>query len=71
MLTNEDESVVDAAPSGIQYEGGIPAESAFLGDYQYTPGTDTDDGSDIEVNRINDLSGNRTGRLSWEEISLD
>ncbi len=71
VLTNEDESVVDAAPSGIQYEGGIPAESAFLGDYQYTPGTDTDDGSDIEVNRINDLSGNRTGRLSWEEISLD
>ncbi len=71
LLTNSDESVSGAGASGIQYAGGIPAESAFLGDYQYTPGTNTDDGSDIEVNKIQDLGDNQTGRLSWEEISLD
>ncbi len=71
LLTNSDESISGAGASGIQYAGGIPAESAFLGDYQYTPGTNTDDGSDIEVNKIQDLGDNQTGRLSWEEISLD
>ncbi len=71
LLTNEDNSVTNAAAGGIQYAEGIPAESAFLGDYQYTPGTNTDDGDDIKVNKVQDLGDSETGRLSWEEISLD
>ena len=76
LIVNEEDLlsnglIDDAAATGILYEEGIPAESAFLGDYQYTPGTNTDDGSDIKVNKIEDLDGANTGRLSWEEISLD
>ncbi len=71
LLTNGDSSVSNAAATGIQYAEGIPAESAFLGDYQYTPGTNTDDGSDIKVNKVQDLGDGETGRLSWEEITLD
>ncbi len=71
LLTNSDDSVVDQASSGTLYGGGIPAESSFLGDYQYTPGTDTDDGSDIQVNKIQGLGDSSTGRLSWEEIPLE
>ncbi len=71
LLSNGDSSVSNAAAGGIQYAEGIPAESAFLGDYQYTPGTNTDDGSDIKVNKVQDLGDGETGRLSWEEISLD
>ncbi|THB75597.1 MAG: hypothetical protein D6B28_00090 [Gammaproteobacteria bacterium] len=71
LLTNDGGAITNAAAGGIQYAEGIPAESAFLGDYQYTPGTNTDAGDDIKVNKIQDLGDSETGRLSWEEISLD
>lgn len=71
LLTNAEETLEDVVASGMIYGGGIPAESAFLGDYQYTPGTDTDDGSDIQVNKVQSLGGADTGRLSWEEINLE
>ena len=77
-IINEEDLVSDnvgtlenQALSGHKYGGGIPAESAFLGDYQYTPGTDTDDGSDIQVNKIESQGDSTTGRLSWEELSLE
>ncbi len=59
---------VDRAPSGSRHEGGVPAESAFLGDRQYTTDTDTEDSSDIDDRAVEKLGGDNTGRLSWEEI---
>jgi type IV pilus assembly protein PilY1 len=60
--------VEDRAPSGTRHEGGLPAESSFLGDRQYTTDTATESGEDIEDRGVEKLGGTNTGRLSWEEL---
>lgn len=42
----------------------IPAESTFLGDNQYTPGSN----SSINVRKVNVAKSEREGRMSWKEI---
>ena len=42
----------------------IPAESTFLGDNQYTPGSD----GTINVRKVDVGSGRREGRMSWKEL---
>jgi type IV pilus assembly protein PilY1 len=53
-----------AAPAGQQFNEGIPAESNFLGDHQYTPGSS----GQIQHDVIDVGSSANTGRLSWREI---
>ena len=71
LVDNIEGTMTNVTAGGIQYIEGIPAESAFLGNYQYTPGTHTDDGDDIEIRRVETLDGGDTGRLSWEELQRD
>lgn len=56
------------APGGEQFNGGMPASPAFLGNNQYTPGTTTTKGDDINKRDIQDLGGYKTGRLSWQQL---
>lgn len=44
---------------------GLPAQSSFTTNYQYTPGTKTVDGSTINIRTIEEY---RAGRLSWQEL---
>ncbi len=55
----------DRAPSGQEYDNGLPARSTFLSNKQYTPGTG---GTLIQVRDVQDLGGPGTGRLSWEQL---
>jgi type IV pilus assembly protein PilY1 len=64
----DSETIADAPPAGLEFMYGIPAESVFLGNYQYTPGSQTSDGEGIQVRRVENLTGDSTGRLSWQEI---
>ncbi|NOX10047.1 MAG: hypothetical protein GXP22_11305 [Gammaproteobacteria bacterium] len=70
------DNIVDAsdllngnALSGQKFNEGLPAQSSFLGDKQYTPGTDTGTGDEIVAKTVETLGGVNTGRLSWEELS--
>ena len=45
----------------------IPAESTFLGDNQYTPGSD----SKINIRKVNVGKNQREGRMSWKELFED
>lgn len=71
LVDNVEGTMTNVVAGGVQYIEGIPAESAFLGNYQYTPGTHTDSGDDIEIRRVQALEGSDTGRLSWEELQRD
>jgi len=55
-------------PSGQHFEKGMPSAPAFLDDQQFTPGTNTNDGSDILLRGVEDVSLG-TGRTSWREIN--
>ncbi len=48
---------------GQAYLDGLPAKSGFLGDKQYTPGSD----GAIQTRDIDVGAGSKEGRLSWEE----
>lgn len=66
-----DDMVDGAVPIGQEYQNGLPASSKFLGNKQYTPGTDSDQ---LNVNGggvrdVEDLEGVDTGRLSWQELN--
>ena len=70
---NDADKVTDANGNaavavGTEVIRGIPAESAILGNYQYTPTSATTDGSGIEVRALIGIEGSLTGRLSWEEL---
>ncbi len=59
-------------PVGEQFDDGLPAAPAILGNYIYTPGTETDGGEKPVVKRlIQALPSANTGRLSWEELLID
>lgn len=53
----------DGIPAG-QLLNEIPAESTFLGDIQYTPGSD----GTINVRKVDVGEGRREGRMSWKEL---
>ncbi len=54
--------------SGQGFEMGIPTESTILSNYQYTPGTKTTEGSQINIRLLEPLESPIRGRLSWEEL---
>jgi type IV pilus assembly protein PilY1 len=58
----------DAALSGVVFQQGLPAAPSFLSNRRYTPGTQTQSGSDVADDEVEDLGGMGTGRLSWEEL---
>lgn len=59
----------DKSPVGKKYDdGGLPSGPSILGNKQYTTGTETDDGGDIDVTTIAPPPANKIGRLSWEQI---
>jgi hypothetical protein len=67
MLTDADEiNGVAAAGTAIV---GLPTFPVNLANKRYTATTETTGGDTIEVTEIIDLGGNRTGRLSWEELT--
>jgi len=47
---------------------GLPVQPSFLGNNRYTPNSGTTDGASIPQDTVEDLSIDRTGRLSWEEL---
>ena len=49
-------------------KNGLASAPVNLGDTRYTSTTETNDGDSIEQDKIEDIAGNRTGRLSWEEL---
>jgi len=68
-VVDENDVVDDEPPVGELFEEGLPSDPSFLGDKEYTPGTDTEDGGDIDVREVEGIGGANTGRLSWDEIT--
>ena len=66
-----DDSGNDAAAAGREFTQGLPAQSAFLSNYQYTPGSQTDEGDEIDKQTVQELENAQTGRLSWIELIPD
>ena len=54
--------------AGQAFNMGIPTESTILSNYQYTPGTKTKEGSQIDIRLLEPLESPIRGRLSWEEL---
>lgn len=52
---------------GSKFLNGLPAKSGILGDIQFTPGSD----GSIKKRKVNVGSGEKEGRLSWEEVYRD
>ncbi|WP_260295700.1 pilus assembly protein [Sedimenticola hydrogenitrophicus] len=65
---NDVESVSGDVPSGTKHSQGMPSESSFLGNKQYTTDTTTEKGTDVDQRQIEELEGPNTGRFSWEEL---
>lgn len=61
------DKIGDDAAAGKETPG-IPPAPNFLGDNRYTPDSSTTDGGSIGRDVVEDIGGNRTGRLSWEEL---
>lgn len=56
-------------PVGERFGEGIPTEPSFLGDKQYTPGSKTGTGDEIDVREVEHLGGDGVDRVSWQEIN--
>ena len=65
-IIDSTDTTTDGLPAG-QKLNEIPAESTFLGDNQYTPGSD----STINVRKVNVGKNQREGRMSWKELFED
>lgn len=63
MVTQSGSSTA-VAPGGHTFTQGIPAQSNFLGDHQYTPGSN----GQIQHDVVNPGGSSYIGRLSWREI---
>ena len=61
-----DSSGNTAIAGGHSFSQGIPAESNFLGDHQYTPGSS----GQIQHDVINVGESSNTGRLSWRQLEF-
>ena len=57
------DTTTDGIPAGTLL-GEIPAESTFLGDNQYTPGSD----GTINVRAVDVGDSRSEGRMSWKEL---
>ena len=69
---DDGDKVNDEPPAGELFEDGLPAAPAILGNYVYTPGTQTDgDDKPIVKRLILPLPSADTGRLSWEELLIE
>jgi type IV pilus assembly protein PilY1 len=64
LLTLDSEAV---APSRERFAAGAPTESTFLGNREYTGGSD----GSVEIRDVVPLQGLNQGRLSWQELSRD
>jgi len=62
------DEIQDKGAAGEQ-KTGLASAPVNLGDTRYTSTTETNDGDSIEQDKIEELSGGRTGRLSWEELT--
>lgn len=62
-IGDADDFISGDVPVGIKI-GEIPAESTFLGDNQYTPGSD----GTINKRKVNISETRKEGRMSWKEI---
>ena len=63
---NSDDTAGTDIPVGVKLFA-IPAESTFLGDYQYTP----DSAGNIQKRKVNIGKTQREGRMSWKEMFED
>ncbi len=70
VAANSDTSVASAAPAGKQFHHDLPAAPAFLGNRRYVAGTGgtTSGDAPVEDDAVEALVGQKTGRLSWEEL---
>jgi type IV pilus assembly protein PilY1 len=59
----------DTALAGESFDEGLPAAPSFLSNHRYTPGTKTQNGSEVKEDTVENLAGTGTGRLSWEELT--
>ncbi|MFZ0255139.1 MAG: PilC/PilY family type IV pilus protein, partial [Gammaproteobacteria bacterium] len=62
------DTINSEAVAGRQVTG-QPADPRFLGNKRYTVTTETTDGGTIWQDDLIPVNGDRTGRLSWEELS--
>ena len=62
------DEISGAAAAGTEITG-LPTFPVNLANKRYTATTETTGGDSIVVTDIIDLGGNRTGRLSWEELT--
>jgi len=69
-VVDSDDLLGGDAYSGTKHEQGMPSESSFLGDKQYTTDTRTEDADDVEERAIETLAIPEAGRMSWEELML-
>lgn len=70
LVTNEEETLENVGINGMKFLQGIPAESSYFGDYQYTPGTSTKNGDPLEKMKIKSLP-NYLGASSWKEVLIE
>jgi len=75
---NNDE-IVDAAdnvvvpnvgahnPAGRSFNKGLPSAPTILGDRRFVVGSQTGNGGDVFTDKLENLGGVETGRLSWEQ----
>ncbi len=69
LFDHDSNSTTDnVAPGSELFEPGMPASPSFLGNKQYTPGTKTTSGDEIDQRDVQDLGGYKTGRLSWQQL---
>lgn len=66
-VVDADDEIDEVGAAGEQ-KSGLASAPVNLGDTRYTSTTETIDGVSIEQDKIEDLSSDRTGRLSWEEL---
>jgi type IV pilus assembly protein PilY1 len=66
MVDDNDKLAGDAA-GGMRFGEGLPAESNFLSDNQYTPGST----GNLEQGAINAGTTIEAGRMSWREIIVE
>lgn len=61
------DTLEDVPPSRERFESGAPTESTFLGNREYTGGSD----GTLEIRDVVPPGGLDTGRLSWQELRRD
>jgi type IV pilus assembly protein PilY1 len=67
-LLNDDDKVNGKAAAGLEVSG-ISTSPVNLGNKRYTSTTQTTGASSIEVSELADVTGPKTGRMSWEELT--